>query len=229
MVFNTTIYDPSNNNYNTNYDTYIFGNNNIAVDGGKYYNNKFQKIMASFIVDSGDSVLGGNLLVYNELNCYGNISNKINSKLNVCITDQNNTIAPFLSNLVNVDNYQFMDENGNIIERQNAIYGNKYYIITNGTSFISNSVFREIIYQVESTVGIYLNEYSKTNSQNYGYSDITLNSNKYIKWNYLFTLSPIPIILYMYGLRNNGNPQTPQNYLRVTISSTGAVFTSIHI
>ena len=115
MVFNTTIYDPSNNNYNTNYDTYISGNNNIAVDGGKYYNNKFHKIMASFVVDSGDTVLGGNVIVSNELNCYGNISNKINSKLNVCITDQNNTIAPFLSNLVNVDNYQFMDESGNII------------------------------------------------------------------------------------------------------------------
>ena len=37
MVFNTTIYDPSNNNYNTNYDTYISGNNNIAVDGSKYF------------------------------------------------------------------------------------------------------------------------------------------------------------------------------------------------
>ena len=37
MVFNTTIYNESNINYNTNYDTYITGNNN----GTKYYNEKF--------------------------------------------------------------------------------------------------------------------------------------------------------------------------------------------
>ena len=229
MVFNTSLYDASNNNYNTNYDTYINGNNNIALNGAKYYDNKFGKIMATFIVDGGDSVLGGNVIISNELNCYGNISSSFNNKLKVCITQQNNSIAPFLSNLVNVDNYQFIDESGNIIERQNAIFGNKYYILTNGTTFISNSVFREIIFQVESTVGIYLNEYnSQTNTLNYGYSDININSNKYIKWNYLFTLSPIPIILYMYGLRNNGNPQNTQNYLRVTISSTDAVFTTIN-
>ena len=229
MVFNTTIYDPSNNNYNTNYDTYISGNDNIALNGEKYYENKFGKIMATFIVDGGDSVLGGNVLISNELNCYGNISNKINSKLNVCTVEQNNTINPLLSNLTNVDNYQFIDESGNIIERQNAIFGNKYYILTNGTSFISNSVFREIIFQVEATVGIYLNEYnSQTNTLNYGYSDININSNKYIKWNYLFTLSPIPIILYMYGLKYDGSPQKVQNYLRVIISSTDAVFTSIN-
>ena len=220
--------DTSNNNYNTNYDTYISGNNNIAVNGEKYYNNKFSKIMASFVVDTGDTLLGGNLAVSNELNCYGNISSSFNNKLNVCIGEQYNIISPFLSNLVNVDNYQFMDESGNIIERQNAIFGNKYYILTNGTSFISKSIFYEIIYQVEATVGIYLNEYnSQTNTLNYGYSDININSNKYIKWNYIFTLSSTPIILYMYGLRNNGNPQTPENYLRVTISSTDAVFTSI--
>ena len=228
MVFNTTIYDPSNNNYNTNYDTYISGNNNIPLNGGKYYDNKFGKIMATFIVDGGDSVLGGNVLISNELNCYGNISSKSNNKLNV-FYDQINTIAPFLNNLINVDNYQFMDENGNIIQRQNAIYGNKYYIITNGTSFSNKSIFYEIIYQVEDTVGIYLNEYnSQTNSQNYGFTNISLNSNKYIKWNYLFTLSSTPIVLYMYGLLKVGTPQNTENYLRVTASSSQAGFSSIN-
>ena len=33
MVFNTSLYDASNNNYNTNYDTYISGNDNIALNG----------------------------------------------------------------------------------------------------------------------------------------------------------------------------------------------------
>ena len=185
MVYNTTLYDVSNNNYNTNFDTYISGNNNIPVNGSKFYNNKFGKVMTSFIVDSGDSILGGNVKISNELNCYGNISSNFNNKLNVCTIDQNNTIGVFLSNLVNVDNYQFMDEQGDIILRQNAIYGNKYYILTNGTSFTNKSIYYEIIYQVEDTVGIYLNEYnSQTNSQNFGFSNITLNSNKYIKWNY---------------------------------------------
>ena len=105
-------------------------------------------------MDSGDTVLGGNVIVSNELNCYGNISSKFNNKINVCTIDQNNTISQFLSNLGNVDNYQFMDESGEIIQRQNAIYGNKYYILTNGISF-SNSVFNELRFLSESTVAIY--------------------------------------------------------------------------
>ena len=129
MVFKTTIYDPSNNNYNTNYDTYISGNNNIAVDGSKYFENKFGKIMATFVVDTGDTILGGNVLISDELYCYGNISSKSNNKLNV-FYDQINTIAPFLNNLFNVDNYQFMDESGNIIQRQ------KYYIMEINTIFL---------------------------------------------------------------------------------------------
>ena len=61
--FNTKTYYSTNNNYNANFDTYIIGNNNIPVDGIKYYSNKFAQIMASFIVDSGDTILGGNLIV----------------------------------------------------------------------------------------------------------------------------------------------------------------------
>ena len=62
-MFNTKTYDSTNNNYNTNFDTYIIGNNNIPVDGVKYYNNKFSQVMSSFIVDGGDTILGGNLIV----------------------------------------------------------------------------------------------------------------------------------------------------------------------
>ena len=42
MSFNTKTYDSTNNNYNTNFDTYIIGNNNIPVNGNLYYNNKFE-------------------------------------------------------------------------------------------------------------------------------------------------------------------------------------------
>ena len=71
MSYNTKTYDSTNNNYNANFDTYIMGNNNIPVDGSLYYNNKFGKIMTSFIVDSGDSVLGGNVLVSENLTIHG--------------------------------------------------------------------------------------------------------------------------------------------------------------
>ena len=71
MSFNTKTYDSTNNNYNANFDTYIIGNNNVPVDGVKYYGNKFGQVMTSFIVDSGDSILGGNLIVSNDATIHG--------------------------------------------------------------------------------------------------------------------------------------------------------------
>ena len=71
MSFNTKTYDSTNNNYNANFDTYIIGNNNVPVDGVKYYNNKFGQVMTSFIVDNGDSILGGNLIVTNDTTIHG--------------------------------------------------------------------------------------------------------------------------------------------------------------
>ena len=62
-MFNTKTFDSTNNNYNANFDTYVIGNNNVPVDGIKYYSNKFCQVMTSFIVDPGDSILGGNLIV----------------------------------------------------------------------------------------------------------------------------------------------------------------------
>ena len=73
MSFNTKIYDSGNNNYNTNFDTYINGNNNIALDGTKYYDSKFSKFMASFVVDNGDSIFGGNAIISNALTVYDNV------------------------------------------------------------------------------------------------------------------------------------------------------------
>ena len=73
MSFNTKIYDSGNNNYNTNFDTYINGNNNIALDGTKYYDSKFSQIMASFVVDNGDSIFGGNAIISNALIVYDDI------------------------------------------------------------------------------------------------------------------------------------------------------------
>ena len=71
MSFNTKTYDSTNNNYNANFDTYIIGSNNVPVDGVKYYNNKFGQVMTSFIVDNGDSILGGNLIVTNDTTIHG--------------------------------------------------------------------------------------------------------------------------------------------------------------
>ena len=70
-MFNTKTYDSANNNYNANFDTYIIGNNNVPVDGVKYYSNKFGQVMTSFIVDSGDSILGGNLIVTESATIHG--------------------------------------------------------------------------------------------------------------------------------------------------------------
>ena len=71
MSFNTKTYDSTNNNYNANFDTYIIGNNNVPVDGVKYYGNKFGQVMTSFIVNNGDSILGGNLIVSNDTTIHG--------------------------------------------------------------------------------------------------------------------------------------------------------------
>ena len=81
-MFNTKTFDSTNNNYNTNFDTYVIGNNNVPVDGIKYYSNKFGQVMTSFIVDSGDSILGGNLIVTESTTIHG----KSNFKNDVTIT-----------------------------------------------------------------------------------------------------------------------------------------------
>ena len=81
-MFNTKTYDATNNNYNANFDTSIIGNNNVPVDGIKYYNNKFGQVMTSFIVDSGDTILGGNLIVTESTTIHG----KSNFKSDVIIT-----------------------------------------------------------------------------------------------------------------------------------------------
>ena len=70
-MFNTKTYDSTNNNYNANFDTYVIGNNNVPVDGIKYYSDKFGQVMTSFIVDSGDTILDGNLIVTESATIHG--------------------------------------------------------------------------------------------------------------------------------------------------------------
>ena len=86
-MFNTKTYDSTNNNYNANFDTYVIGNNNVPVDGIKYYSNKFGQVMTSFIVDSGDSILGGNLIVTESTTIHGksNFKNDVTINGNVYI------------------------------------------------------------------------------------------------------------------------------------------------
>ena len=95
-MFNTKTFDSTNNNYNANFDTYIIGNNNIPVDGIKYYSNKFGQVMTSFIVDSGDTILGGNLIVTESITIHGksNFKNDVTITGNVYIPGQ--LIRPFL-------------------------------------------------------------------------------------------------------------------------------------
>ena len=51
--------------------TYVIGNNNVPVEGIKYYSNKFGQVMTRFIVDSGDSILGENLIVTESATVHG--------------------------------------------------------------------------------------------------------------------------------------------------------------
>ena len=80
-MFNTKTYDSTNNNYNANFDMYIIGNNNVPVDGVIYYSNKFGQVMTSFIVDSGDSILGGNLIVTESATIHGKTQFKNDSHI----------------------------------------------------------------------------------------------------------------------------------------------------
>ena len=60
--------------------------------------------MSSFVVDNGDCVLGGNVIVTHDLNCYGNITSKFNSNLNVSLTPSAiNTITVVLANVNSTD------------------------------------------------------------------------------------------------------------------------------
>ena len=97
-MFNTKTYDSTNNNYNANFDTNIIGNNNVPVDGIKY----FGQVMTSFIVDSGDTILGGNQIVKESRTIHG----KSNFKNDVTITGNvyipGNLITPS-SNLIKGD------------------------------------------------------------------------------------------------------------------------------
>ena len=69
--FNTITYDASNVAYNTELPIYLDGTtSSIPVNGTKYYGNVFGNVMCSFIVDGGDSILGGNVLVSQNI-CLG--------------------------------------------------------------------------------------------------------------------------------------------------------------
>ena len=69
--FNAITYDPSNVSYNTELPIYLDGTtSSIPVNGAKYYGNVFGNVMCSFIVDGGDTILGGNVLVSQNI-CLG--------------------------------------------------------------------------------------------------------------------------------------------------------------
>ena len=90
MSFNTKTYDSTNNNYNANFDTYIIGNNNVPVDGIKYYGNKFGQVMTSFIVDNGDSILGGDLITrYKNISTNKHVIFEVANSVNCRIVSYN--------------------------------------------------------------------------------------------------------------------------------------------
>jgi hypothetical protein len=62
--FNSTTYNASSTAYNSEFPVYVDGTTaTIPVNGSKYYGNVFGNVMCSFIVDGGDTILGGNLLL----------------------------------------------------------------------------------------------------------------------------------------------------------------------
>ena len=79
--FNTVVYENNDSSYNVSYPMYIDGSGaqNIPLDGNDYLN-KFGQIMAAFVVDKGDCILGGNVLiseqlsVFDKLHIYNDIS-----------------------------------------------------------------------------------------------------------------------------------------------------------
>ena len=72
--FSNVTYDPSNTGYNSEYPIYIDGTSaSIPVNGSKYYGNVFGNVMCSFINDGGDTILGGNLMVTQNINLGGGL------------------------------------------------------------------------------------------------------------------------------------------------------------
>ena len=66
--FNQSSYVTTNTNYNVLEPTYIDGSSNpINLSGINYYNSTFGNVMASFVLDRGDAVLGGNVIVSGNL------------------------------------------------------------------------------------------------------------------------------------------------------------------
>jgi hypothetical protein len=73
--FNSTTYNASSTAYNSEFPVYVDGTTaTIPVNGSKYYGNVFGNVMCSFIVDGGDTILGGNLLLTQNLNIGGGIN-----------------------------------------------------------------------------------------------------------------------------------------------------------
>ena len=80
--FNTRIYDPSSVVYNILDQTYIDGSNCIPINGTTYYPNLFGNVICSFVVDNGDSILGGNAIITGDVSCCSNMLIKGNLKIN---------------------------------------------------------------------------------------------------------------------------------------------------
>ena len=94
--FNTTPYSTITANYNIESPTYINGNNTVPLSGNKYYGNIFGNVMASFVVDNGDTILGGNVIVSGDHYIGGNIkayNGNIVGNLNVGLNLTGQTIS----------------------------------------------------------------------------------------------------------------------------------------
>ena len=67
--FNDVSYNPANVDYNMITPLFIDGSNCIPMSGNLYYNGLFGNVMCSFAVDNGDTVLGGNVIMYGDVSC----------------------------------------------------------------------------------------------------------------------------------------------------------------
>ena len=72
--FSNVTYDLKSTGYNSEYPIYIDGTSaSIPVNSAKYYGNVFGNVMCSFINDGGDTILGGNVIVTQNVNLGGGL------------------------------------------------------------------------------------------------------------------------------------------------------------
>lgn len=73
--FNTATYNSSDVSYNVEFPIYIDGTvQHIPVNGSLYGGKYFGNVMCAFMVDAGDSILNGNVMITQNVNLAGSLN-----------------------------------------------------------------------------------------------------------------------------------------------------------